>query len=372
MKTNLTTSLNQSPYYFFFLVVDDSLGISPPSLEYFTTINSKEYDHEINSGQLLSNPKVVKFIENTAKTQNKLPAIVSFKPSAKIDFICKKNHWLNVGNSHRLTRLVEDKLKFPLICKSLKIPILPFVIDKFNKLSHQKALKQFGSQIIIQTHFGWAGKSTYRGDTFGNLKTTIPLNTPVKFSPYIGNSYTLLNNCCLTNRGLIQSPPAIQFTGIKELTKNPFSTVGRQWPSMAPEKIIKQVSEITKTFSKYLQKHNYKGFFGLDFLVADNNQVYILECNPRLTASFAFYTKIELKAKLEPLFFFHLAEFTLNNYPLDLKKEQSRITNRQIIGTQLTKRDDKNKISGKLETLTSVINSPNSLTLGNEIIRQVR
>jgi len=371
MIQNILTALNQSPYYYFFLVVDNSLDISYPKLKYFTTINSKYYNNEVNSGQLLSNSNVIKFIENTSKLHNKLPSIIPFKPSAKIDFICKKNNWLKVSNNSKLNRLIEDKLKFSIICNDLKIPIVPFIIDKFNKLSYQKARNNFGDKLVIQTHFGWAGKSTFDGNNYEYLINKIPVDTTVKLSPYIENSYTLLNNCCLTHKGLIQSPPALQFTGIKPLTNNPFSTVGRQWPSTAPENIIKQVTEITQKFSEYLQEKQYKGFFGLDFLV-DREQVYLLECNSRLTASFAFYTKIELNANIEPLFLFHLAEFSLKNYPFDIATEQKRVDNFQIIGTQLTGRNEKGKINKKLEIENTIVDSPKNFTIDDEIIKKVR
>ncbi|MFA5828117.1 MAG: ATP-grasp domain-containing protein [Candidatus Shapirobacteria bacterium] len=370
MTSNLLSALNQSPYYYFFLVVDDSLRISLPQLKYFTPVNSNQFDNELNSGKLLSNPKVRDFIETTSKKHHKLPAIIPFKPSAKIDFICKNRNWLKVSNDSSLNRVIEDKLKFPLICKNHDIPILPFIIDKLNRLSFEKAKNLLGPELIIQTHFGWAGKSTFQADCFDHLKKTIPPDTVVKFSPHLKESYTLLNNCCQTNKGLIQSPPAVQFTGIRSLTTNPFSTVGRQWPSFAPPDIIDQTFKITQKFSDYLEKKHYKGFFGLDFIV-DQNKVYLLECNPRLTASFAFYTQIELKANLNPLFLFHLAEFSLKNYLFDITTEQTRFKNPKIIGTQLTRRSESGKIDGKYETNNFIVTSPKNSTIKNEIISKI-
>jgi len=371
MSPKIIDALNQSPYYYFFLVVDESLDISIPKLQHFTSIRSFDYLHEKNSGKLLSNPKVIDFITKTAASYHKIPAIVPFKPSAKIEFICRKNHWLNVSNNSKLNRLIEDKLKFSSICYCNKIPIVPFVIDKFNLVSYQNAQEKFGPDLIVQTHFGWAGKSTFGGNSFHDFEDKIPPNSIVKFSPYIKNSYTLINNCCLTKDGLIQSPPAIQFTGVKLLTNNPFSTVGRQWPSTAPTNILEQILKITNKFSEYLQKKDYKGFFGLDFLVT-KDQAYLLECNPRLTASFAFYTKIEFDAGLTPLFLFHLKEFSQIKYPFDIKKEQLRFFDQKIIGTQLTRRDSNGKINGKLETKKAIVNSPQNFKIDDEIIQKIR
>ncbi len=328
--------INKLPIDFFFLVVDSNLDIKCPQLKNFYTIYDPKLDQK-NSGYLLSQPSTINFIKNTIKKSGHQAAIIPFKPSAKIDLICQQNNWIGVCNPAPLNRLLEDKIKFPNIIKD--IPQIPFVIAPYTKLTVDKLIKKY-KKIVVQTHFGWAGNSTKLIVNYD--PTIIPENTLCKFSPYL-KGYSLLNNCCLTKSELLQSPPGLQFTGLKEYTNNPFATVGRQWPSMAPLTIINQVKNITNSFSKILKKLKYRGFFGLDFFVS-KNKVYLLECNPRLTASFAFYTDIELKAKITPLFYYHLLEFTS---PITILKE-NRFNNKKIIGSELTKRNNNGVIIQKI------------------------
>jgi len=329
---NLETLLKNSGFNFFFLVVDKFLNINLPQLSNFQSVYQENLKVK-NSGFLLSQNNIQAQIKDFSN-----PVIVPFKPSAKIEHLCSKNNWLNASNPTSLNRQLEDKVKFFETCLKNNLPVVPGIIAPFTADSFQKAQQQFGVSLVIQTHFGWAGNSTHYFDNYETAQKIIPQDTLTKFSPYL-KGYSLLNNCCLTRHGLIQSPPALQYTGLPNLTQNPFATVGRQWPSLAPPEIQEKIRQITTDFSeKILKPLNYRGFFGLDFIVSQN-QVYLLECNPRLTASFAFYTQIELKNNLTPLFYYHLAEFINLNYSIDIENEQSRFYNQNIIGSELTQRN---------------------------------
>lgn len=356
--------INQSPYLFFFLVVDKFLDIDLPEFVNFEKIYLSDYPSikEKNSGKLLSNQKVIDYILKKSKENKLTPVIIPFKPSAKIDLICKKYKWINASNPGPINRLFEDKIKFAKIGEKFNLPVLPFSIDTFNQKNFSKYQKKYSKKLVLQTHFGWAGNSTYFATSWDQIKDKISPNVIVKYSPFIKDGYSLLNNCCLTRQGLIQSPPALQYTGIKPYTSNPFTTVGRQWPSMSSVKINNQVKKITDDFAAILDHVGYKGFFGLDFIV-NKNKVYLLECNPRLTASFAFYTTIEKKLKLTPLFYFHLAEFLKLDYKIDLKKERMRFNNKKIIGSELTPKNQNNYTCQKLNFDYPLSKSANPISL---------
>jgi len=177
----------------------------------------------------------------------------------------------------------------------------------------------------------------------------------------------LLNNCCLTSIGLLQSPPALQYTGLSQFTQNPFTTVGRQWPSLAPIEITETIKNITQNFSDIIKNLNYRGFFGLDFLIHDD-EVFLLECNPRLTASFAFYTEIELKQNITPLFLFHLAQFIDLNFEFDLESEQKRFYNPQIIGSEITAKNQDSQTIKKYHDFTAFSDQIDPIIIPQKII----
>lgn len=389
MNLNFFDIFNQSPYSFYFLIVDNFLDIQLPKLKNFHLIYA--YRHPFpkqinldnlnyfclednngtisqpNSGQLLSSPKVIDYIQSTSL--NRQVVIIPFKPSAKIEHICHQFDWIVASVPHKLNRFLEDKNQFLKFCQKNYLPTIPAEINHFTKENFTKYQQVFGSDLVIQTHFGWAGNSTFSANNWSALEKQIPLNTLVKFSPLI-KGYSLLNNCCLTPNGLVQSPPAIQYTGIKPLTDNPFATVGRQWPSMAPTSILKQIQKITLDFSKKISQINYLGFFGLDFLVDQNNYVYLLECNPRLTASFAFYTQLELDQYLFPLFLLHLAQFIKLSHIPSANQIQAELDSAEICGSEVTMRIN-GKTTRKHQEPTPLTKQVDPINIPQHIIDQL-
>ncbi|MDD4937842.1 MAG: ATP-grasp domain-containing protein [Candidatus Shapirobacteria bacterium] len=339
---NLIETLNQSNYIFYFLVVDKFLDINLPQLKNFEKIYISDYPSiKIkNSGKLLSDHQVIDYILKKSQDNNLTPVIIPFKPSGKVEYLCQKYQWIYAANPAKLNRLLEDKIDFYNICQKENLPTIPVIIDKFNEYNFKKYQQILNNNLVIQTRFGWAGKSTFSATIWEDIKDKIEIETTVKYSPYL-TGYSLTNNCCLTKSGFIQSPPALQYTGLPQFTQNPFTTVGRQWPSYAPIEIIEEIKNLTLKFSETLKKLDYYGFFGLDFFISEN-QIFILECNPRLTASFDLYTQIEINNNLNPLFLFHLTEFLNLNINIDINQENKRFYNPNLIGSEITKKDINN------------------------------
>jgi predicted ATP-grasp superfamily ATP-dependent carboligase len=365
MTSSLENLLNNSGFDFFFLVVDKFLDISLPKLKNFRSLSQNNLKIK-NSGLLLSQKNIQAQIK-----KSKNPVIVPFKASAKIDHLCQKHGWLNASNPSHITRLLEDKIKFYQLCQKENLPQIPAFISPFTHKNFLEAQKIFGQKIVTQTHFGWAGNSTHLALNYSDINSRIADKTLTKFSPYL-NGYSLLNNCCLTRQDLIQSPPALQYTGLKSLTHNPFATVGRQWPSRASFEIKEKIRQITIDFSeKILKPLNYQGFFGLDFLISDDD-VFLLECNPRLTASFAFYTEMELKNGLTPLFYYHLAQFINLDYQIDLKTEQNRFYNQNLIGSEITLRNQQGTTIKKITDFKIFSKKINPLVIDPDIIKKLK
>lgn len=381
--------LNQSEYEFYFLVVDNSLDIFLPHLKNFHQIYAFKTPHlktlrsqkllyycleekniklkEKNSGRLLSHPSTIKYIQSTSK--NKKVVIIPFKPSAKVEVVCKKFNWIYSANNHQINRFLEDKIKFTYLCQKYNLPQIPTSTDIFNQTNFIKYQQKYHSNLVVQSHFGWAGKSTFFANNWNDIKDKIPLNTNVKYSPFL-EGYSLLNNCCLTSEGLIQSPPALQYTGLKPFTQHPFTTVGRQWPCFAPKHIIKKIKFISQNFSSILKELNYKGYFGLDFFVYQN-KVFLLECNPRLTASFAFYNEIEIKQNILPLFLIHLIQFLDLNLKIRLSHEQKRFNNFHIIGSEITVKNNKGQTTKKYHDFIAFSHNPKIITIPPKIITRL-
>lgn len=344
--------INQSPYLIFFPIVDPFLDLTLPKIKnlhllYHTPPKTKPKNNffispqsKAKSESVLTNPEVQNYIHTTCKKLGKTPAIMPFKPSAKIDLFCQKNNFLKICNSRALNLQFEDKINFGKICAKFNINIIPFFVDSLNQKNIGKAQSLFKTdKIVIQIKTGWAGNSTYLSDLA--LKT-IPSDSLVKFMPFI-NGTTYIQNGCVYKKNLIVSPVGIQLNNPLH-SKNIFATTGRSWPSKLDQANLNKIKAIDNQLETILINSNYRGFLGLDFLIDQHHNVYLTECNPRLTASFNFYTQLELKNNLIPLLYLHLLEFLKLDTNLDIADLKSRYSNQLISGTQITIRNSSGKI----------------------------
>lgn len=354
----LANLINNSKYTIFFPIIDQSLGLSitkltnlyliysqppktTPSLPYFVCPQKIKAKTEY----LLGNPSVVDYITTTCKKTGKLPAIMPFKPSSKTDLICHQYNWLKIGIDRRLNLKLEDKVNFAKICHQVNIPAIPNIITTYTPLNISQAQQFFGTkQLVIQTKTGWAGNNTFMFDP--NL--SLPTNAQIKIMPYLKGFAITTNNVIFKNT-LISSPPAKQLNNPAHTT-NIFATTGRSWPSDLSQDQLAQIQSINQKMLSVLTDLKFKGFFGLDFFVDSRDQVLLIECNPRLTASFDFYSRLEIKAGWQPLLFFHIAQFLNINIPASLDLYQDRFFDTSVSGSQITKRNKLGKICQIIET----------------------
>lgn len=315
-----------------------------------------------SSGSILRHPGVKKYIA----AQSKQPLILSFKPSEGIDKSCEENrNYIYIGNKRWLNEEFEDKVKFYSVLKN-NFPdyLIPSLVSEFSQLNFVTLTEEFGDFLVIQFGKGWAGNTTFFVDgkaTFEELQKKFP-QTVVRISKKINGS-TFLNNCCIYNKKVFQSKPAIQISGISWLNKNSSMTMGREWGNTFLSKELEaRIHQATENLGHVLIKSGYKGYFGVDFIVEDaTNHMYITELNARFTASTPFYTKLELGQEIIPLYAYHIAEFLGKKIPGDYS------SNSGIIGCEISLENAK-----KLETGTYQIQNNTSVVLKNDSIDPAR
>ncbi|MBI3955469.1 ATP-grasp domain-containing protein [Candidatus Gottesmanbacteria bacterium] len=280
--------------------------------------NEKKYN---NTGKILDNEDTVSYINKKSK---ETPVIMYFKPAKMIDYLIEKHKWVKAGNNFEINESYENKINlFSFLKKQFPDIEIPSLTGKLGDLKFSELMKTFSLPLVIQFGHGWAGKTTF---SVNSEKDFLGLSqkysqTYVKASGYI-ESFAVLNNSCIYENKIFVSPPAVQISGIKKLYPNSFVTCGRQWPvKFISGEQEGEIMRITQQVGLAMQKNGYKGFFGLDFLVDKScGKIYLSEINARLTASSAFFTKLELGCGKIPLMLYHLASFlniSLSNYDTD-------------------------------------------------------
>ena len=275
-----------------------------------------------NSGKILANKEVIKYIKE--KSGSKKANIITFKPSPMIQKICDENSFKYMGNDWKLNRKLEDKIEFVGITKKLKVPNAESKIIKVaeNNFSEYILKLKKREEFIAQLPRGFSGNSTFPIKNKKDLNDIINkyYGRKIKLSKYLkGETWTI--NACVGKTGLLISKPIFQITGLTAYNKNKFGTCGNDYAygKKLNAKDNKKIFSYTKKIGDYLKNLEYKGIFGLDFIVS-NDEVNLIEINPRLVASIPVFTKLQIQNKERSFLLSHILEF-INNDQLSLEDD---------------------------------------------------
>lgn len=261
------------------------------------------------SGKLLEESEVGKYIKQNSA--GKIPNILYFKPSPKLESLCRQFSYRNLGNRVSLNRLFEDKISFFKICQELDLPIPPGEIAVLVKTDFKILKKKYGSPMVAQFGRGWAGSTTFfleNREEFNILKRQFG-KIKVKVSRFIEGK-TVLNNGCVSGSGILIGPTAEQLTALPKFTAKKGGTCGRVWPARLSRKQNLEIERLTRKIGQEMQKKGYLGYFGLDFLIEKKTgKVFLSENNARFTASAPFFTKLEIREGRLPLMLYHVKAF---------------------------------------------------------------
>jgi predicted ATP-grasp superfamily ATP-dependent carboligase len=167
--------------------------------------------------------------------------------------------------------------------------------------------------FVLQFNRGHSGNSTYFIKLKKDLEKLARLypNREAKISEYIkGKTYTL--NCLVLGNGeVLTGSISEQITGLKSATNNPNTTCGNDFdsPKKLHRRTIKSIQKIAENTGKFLHKHKYRGFFGIDVIIENNtNNAYFIELNTHQPASISFEAKLHRDIGKAPL----IAQFILD------------------------------------------------------------
>ncbi len=306
-----------------------------------------------NSANILEEKEVKDYIKKYSKT---IPKILFFKPSLKLELLISEMGYIPLGNSAQLNESFENKLNLADLFGKNSSDILPARIDILNKFTYKNLADEFNLPFVVQFGHGWAGKTTFfiaNENDFTGLSAKYPF-TKVKVTKFT-QGFTVLNNCCIFQDKIMVSSPAVQIDGIEKLCIQKQITCGRQWPAVfLDKKQSESISRLSNIIGQTMKQKGYRGYFGVDFLIENRSgKVFVSEINARLTASSAFYTRLEFGKNLTPLMVYHIGSFLNLDMPVNyqpetdiqgsqiiLKNKNYNINLKQNIGVYKTDKDE--------------------------------
>lgn len=282
------------------------------------------------------------------------PALIVYKPSEKMEQTCQENNWHLIANSSQFGKeLFENKIKFRKILQEIGLTAPPGKITSLDKLHYGHLINKYGLPFVIQHPTKGGGKGTFfinnqedfektlnklesKWDKTNKKELTPP--TEVIVAKFIQGSSPSIT-ACVTKYGILSTNPQHQILDIPQLynpEKGSGLFCGHDWTSSRfSEKVCRQAYEYIEKIGQYFKKQGYQGIFGLDFVLdKKTEQLYVVECNPRLLASYPTINMAQLLNNEPPILAFHVLEFLNTDYQIDIEAI-NKLMRQEKIGSQM-------------------------------------
>lgn len=277
----------------------------------FYSLDTEISDHDLV--QIRYNQASVKFHPKWEALLEKSQRRVLFQKQSKLTEELQKKYQLVILNNPRETQeYLEDKTNFRELLKEYDcIPqteILlkgELLVKKYHELPFKKS--------VIQGDNTSGGRGTHFVLEEEDFIDSIARIQTEEYQRYIITEYIEGQTMGVIGvnygEGTVVSIPYEQIIGDERLYLTPFEPhkikgkfSGNSIPSnhYLYQKIINTVQEIGELFRK---NFSYKGIFGLDLIITENNEVKVIECNPRITGAFPvidmYYSAYGIKPPLQ-------------------------------------------------------------------------
>ena len=264
-----------------------------------------------------------KLAQKINETSNNL--ILSYSLDSERELFFKEHNWHIATVDSNITEKIENKLEFrKMFSNTCNFPKHIFVdIADFN---YNDIKEKLGDTFVVQIPNSSGGQGTFiissESDISSSLKK-INLYRSSRKKAVLDNTLVASEfkkgssgSACgvATKWGTFTSPAQYQITSAAEVAhKNKGDGVfnGHDWvlSQSISESIKNKIDIETKAIGDELYKMGYRGYFGVDFIIDnENEQSYIIECNPRITGAEPVIDMMLIDQGRIPLMALHLIE----------------------------------------------------------------
>ncbi|QKK09149.1 MAG: biotin carboxylase [Planctomycetota bacterium] len=277
---------------------------------------------------LLAHPAVAEFI----KSRGPGGKAVFLMFDERTEELCEKLGLQVCFPSAALRNEIDDKVETTRIADNAGVHSVPNVLAKVESYKQlRKVAKRLGDDLVIQTAYGDSGHTTFfisNEADFEKHADEITSAPEVKIMKRIRCRGAALE-ACVTSRGTIVGPLMTELVGFKELTPYRGGWCGNEvFADAFTADTRERARNAAMAFGNELRTKGYMGYFELDFLLdLDNDEVYLGECNPRITGASSMTNLASFAHADAPLFLFHLLQWMGISHDVDPGKLNNRWAN---------------------------------------------
>ncbi|RVI09188.1 biotin carboxylase [Sinorhizobium meliloti] len=288
---------------------------------------------EDNNNNLLQCEEVIDYI---AKRGGR-PVAVLRMFDEMTEEICKE---LGIEVWHpnaKLRQRCDNKMETVRIGNKAGVPSVPNTLcpaRTYEELLCSARKAGLGADLVVQTAFGDSGHTTFfiaSEDDYNLHAAEISAEDEVKIMKRI-NCRSATMEACTTASGTLVGPLMTEVVGKPELTPYKGGWAGNEiFAGAFSEKVRAKTRDMAFRFGNQLREEGYRGYFDLDFLIDENNEVYLGELNPRISGASSLTNQAAFAYADAPLFLFHLLELSGIEYNIDVKELNDRWAREEFI-----------------------------------------
>jgi len=224
-----------------------------------------------------------------------------------------------ITNNFSISEKYENKASFRVLFDKL-VTFPEYEIAESNELNSLLTYKKYNEkwgEIVLQDEELSGGVGTYIVKNYNDYKDAIKnlsiRHKKIIISDRISNGTDYSVQCCVTKYGIFVSPLQKQIISSPVLSNTELSG-GEKFNGVqigelgVSADIENQARSSARVIGDYMKKDGFKGIFSVDFFIdKDNEQVYTLETNPRMTGVTPLYNLIQAGSDT-PLPLLHILE----------------------------------------------------------------
>lgn len=228
-----------------------------------------------------------------------------------------------------VAKTLENKAAFRRLFSSDDIKFPEFVIttkEAFMEISLQQLLHGRPA-VIVQDAEMSGGKGTFFvTDEPSLLKAKAVLAKGAATEVVVSNPVSQPNErsiqCVATEQGIFMGPAQVQIIDEPLLINR--TVVGAEKfcgmvidAELTPRAQVDSMRSTAARIGEKIVTMGYRGIFGVDFLVDDNGEIFVLEVNPRITGATPLLTAMYSSESFVPFYLLHILEIMKQEYRIE-------------------------------------------------------
>jgi hypothetical protein len=253
---------------------------------------------------------------------NDITTILPYDTNPELESFCTENNISLLSSPDALKDVLRDKTKIDEISRAIGLPTIPGVPGIIEDFEFQPLADQFGLPLFL--HFaegaGGSGNRIVRTeDEFESVKMEMKVKRLNVKKYFTGKSCSI--DICVTPASVLCGVLEEMLIGAEPLNSNPTEYVASSWfQNNYSHEVRKRISEIGVALGELLRQQGFLGFFHPDFLVGENDEVFLTELNMRFGGSCGVYADIQVSKSQVPLMLAHALSFIDPNLKFDAEK----------------------------------------------------